>query len=94
MSELIDYPQQLSREKMRNAQKRLMDTCRFQDLAGGWYIAPGETRTVTGGTVLIRKSTGIVTFCPYKKVDGEVDIICHMAKVSSGPLLEFAGVCS
>ena len=27
---------------------------------------------------------GIIQFCPYTKVDEEVDFICHMAKVSDG----------
>lgn len=60
-----------------------MDTCRFLDLARGKYIVPGETRTATGATVVIAGSA-VIQFCPYTDVDGEVDFICHMAKVSSG----------
>jgi len=58
-----------------------MDTCRFHDLAQGRYIPPGETRTVTGATVMIAGSA-MIQFCPYTVVDEEVDFICHMAKVS------------
>lgn len=59
-----------------------MDTCRFQDiLAHGRYIAPGETRTATGGTVIIA-GAAVIQFCPYPKVDEEVDFICQMAKAS------------
>jgi hypothetical protein len=60
-----------------------MDTCRFQDLAHGRYVVPGETRTATGATVIIA-GPGIIQFCPYTNVDEEVDFICHMAKVGSG----------
>ena len=61
-----------------------MDTCRFQDLANSRYIAPGETRVVTGGTVIIVGPTPI-QFCPYTLVDQQLDLICNMAKVSSSP---------
>ena len=57
-----------------------MDTCRFQNLAHNRYIVPGETRTATGTTVVIM--AGPVQFCPYVKVDEEVDRICDQAKVS------------
>ena len=80
--ELVREPQQLSREKICKAQRRLIDTCRFQDLAHGKYIVPGETRTTTGATVVIAGSA-VIQFCPYAQVDEEVDFICYMAKVSS-----------
>lgn len=80
--ELVRNPQQLSREKISNAQRRLIDTCRFLDLPHGKYIVPGETRTATGETVVIAGSA-VIQFCPYTKVDDEVDFICYMAKVSS-----------
>lgn len=62
-----------------------MDTCRFQGLANNPYIVPGETRVVTGTTVMIMGNEPI-QFCPYTMVDQELDLICNMAKVSSSPL--------
>lgn len=59
-----------------------MDTCRFQDLAHGRYVVPGETRTATGATVIIAGPVAIRSF-PYTNVDEEVDFTCHKAKVSS-----------
>ena len=82
MFELVRNPQQLSREKICNAQRRLMDTCRFLDIAHSKYVAPGETRTATGTTATIPGSA-VIQFCPYAIVDEEVDFICHMAKVGN-----------
>lgn len=77
--EVVRDPQQLNRQKICDAQRRLMDTCRFQDLSDGVYIAPGETRTTTGGTVIIG-GPAMIQFCPYPSVNDEVDYICHMTK--------------
>jgi len=82
LSELVRDPQQLSREKICNAQRRLIDTCRFQDIEHGGYVVPGKTRTATGATVVIAGPV-VIQFCPYTIVDEEVDFICHMAKVSN-----------
>ena len=40
-----------------------MDACWFQHLTDSYYIAPGETSTVTGGTVIIAGSAP-TQFCP------------------------------
>lgn len=77
--ELVLDPQKLRREKICNAQKRLGDTLRFQDLSRSGYVVPGKARAATEATFASTKPV-IMQFCPSASLWMKK---CHMAKVSA-----------
>ena len=77
----MDGPQELGRHKICEAHAKMTETCRYYRLNRDEYVPPGETRTTTKKTITDWRRD--IQYCPYMKVDEEIDFICDEAKVQS-----------